>query len=327
LRTLVQTGNLPPGERLAHWRAAVLRLPVPVEIRAATSDLRVQLKTADLGQISVMLLRSRTSFEFHRTRLLIRRSDPESYRLVLALRGNGGLAHEDRDVRVHPGDLVLFDTSRPFGGWLGADETVERLVLEFPRPLLPLPARMAGRLVGVRLPGQTGLARLTSSFLRQAAEQADILESSDGPRAATVTVDLLAALLAHELEADSNLTPPESRRHALVLQIHDFIASRLSDADLSPDAIAAAHHISTRQLHKLFSTQDQTVAAWVRSRRLAACQRDLADPLLWEQPVHAIAAKWGFTSAAHFSRVFRAAYGVTAQDFRRQVAAGRAPRR
>jgi AraC-like DNA-binding protein len=321
MRTLTQTGHLPPAERFAHWRAAILRLPVPFEIRAATADLRAEMTTTDLGPIRVMSLLSHTRYEFHRTRPLIRRSDPEAYRLILAVQGHGALAHEDRHVQLHPGDLVLCDTSRPFGGWRGVSgERVEWLLLTFPRSLLPLPAKIAGRLVGARLPGQSGLGRLASGFLQQVAEQADIAESSDGPRLATAALDLLAALLAHELEAGT-MTSPESRRHALVLQIRDFIVSRLSDPDLSPDIIAAAHHISTRQLHKLFSAQDETVAAWVRSRRLAACQRDLSDPLLREQPVHAIAARWGFTSAAHFSRVFRGANGVTPQDFRRRIAA------
>ncbi|MCG5220618.1 helix-turn-helix domain-containing protein [Streptosporangium soli] len=35
-------------------------------------------------------------------------------------------------------------------------------------------------------------------------------------------------------------------------QIHAFILQNLGDAHLTPDAIAAAHHISVRYLHKLF---------------------------------------------------------------------------
>ena len=31
-----------------------------------------------------------------------------------------------------------------------------------------------------------------------------------------------------------------------------------------------------------------------------------------------IAARWGFTNAAHFTRVFKAAYGSSPGEFRRQ---------
>jgi AraC-like DNA-binding protein len=101
-----------------------------------------------------------------------------------------------------------------------------------------------------------------------------------------------------------------------MLRILDFIGHHLSDQELGVEYIAAANHISVRQLHKLFSDEDRTVGAWIRSRRLDACRRDLADPLLRGMPVHAIAARWGFPSAAHFSRVFRAHYGMTPQEYR-----------
>ncbi len=66
--------------------------------------------------------------------------------------------------------------------------------------------------------------------------------------------------------------------------------------------------------------QKTTVAEWIRSRRLERCRRDLADPALDAEPVYAIAARWGLTSAAHFRPVFRAAYGLTPADYRRSAA-------
>ncbi len=37
---------------------------------------------------------------------------------------------------------------------------------------------------------------------------------------------------------------------------------------LSPAAVAAAHHISLRSLHQLFHDEGLTVAGWIRQRRL-----------------------------------------------------------
>ncbi|MFI0444498.1 helix-turn-helix domain-containing protein [Actinomadura sp. 6N118] len=34
--------------------------------------------------------------------------------------------------------------------------------------------------------------------------------------------------------------------------------------------------------------------------------------------IHAIAARWGFTSPAHFSQAFRTAYGLSPRQFRQQ---------
>ncbi|MEO3829549.1 helix-turn-helix domain-containing protein [Actinomadura sp. B10D3] len=110
------------------------------------------------------------------------------------------------------------------------------------------------------------------------------------------------------------------RHSSLVAQIHAFVQTNLGDRNLTPASIAAAHHISLRYLHKLFQQEGHTVAAWIRERRLERCRRDLADPRLAARPIHAIAARWGFTSAAHFSQAFRSSYGLSPRQFRRECA-------
>ncbi|HYP73799.1 MAG TPA: helix-turn-helix domain-containing protein, partial [Microbacterium sp.] len=90
---------------------------------------------------------------------------------------------------------------------------------------------------------------------------------------------------------------------------------------LSPGSIAAAHYISTRHLHGLFQEQGTTVSTWIRMRRLEQCRRDLADPLHAGSPVAAISARWGFVDAAHFSRSFKQAYGVSPSEYRASRAA------
>ncbi|RCG15223.1 helix-turn-helix domain-containing protein [Streptomyces diacarni] len=105
-------------------------------------------------------------------------------------------------------------------------------------------------------------------------------------------------------------------RRALFVQIQSFVWQHLGDPGLCPDAIAAAHHISTRSLHRLFQSRGCTVSAWVRRQRLGRARRDLADPRLAGRTIQSIAATWGFPRPADFTRAFRAAYGVPPQDFR-----------
>ena len=128
-------------------------------------------------------------------------------------------------------------------------------------------------------------------------------------------LDVLATRLARELGGDRWVSP-ETRRRELQLRIHAFIQEHLGDPELSPAAIAAANHISLRLLHKLFQEQGQTVAGWIRARRLERCRRDLLDPAQAACPVAAVAARWGFRSAIHFSRLFRATYGLPPHEYR-----------
>jgi AraC-like DNA-binding protein len=101
--------------------------------------------------------------------------------------------------------------------------------------------------------------------------------------------------------------------------VHAFIEQRLADPGLSPEMIAAAHHVSVRYLYKLFEGRHSGVAGWIRERRLERSRRDLLDPALAGRPVSAIAAHWGLTEPATFSRMFRAAYGLPPAEYRRTM--------
>jgi AraC-like DNA-binding protein len=140
----------------------------------------------------------------------------------------------------------------------------------------------------------------------------------DAPRLETFTLDLLVALLAHELDSETSL-PIETRQHTLMAQIHDFIHRNLADPALSPALIATAHHISTRHLHRIFHNHGLSVAGLIRQRRLERCHHDLGNPQLRSLPIQAIAARWGFNDNAHFSRLFRATYGIPPRDYRHFV--------
>lgn len=103
------------------------------------------------------------------------------------------------------------------------------------------------------------------------------------------------------------------------MRIHAFIQLHLGDPELSPAAIAAAHHVSTRTLHALFQRQDETVAGWIRRRRVEAARRELADPRPDARSLAAIAARCGFSSPSRFSQAFQAAYGMSPQAYRQRA--------
>ncbi|PWU60027.1 AraC family transcriptional regulator [Micromonospora globispora] len=102
-------------------------------------------------------------------------------------------------------------------------------------------------------------------------------------------------------------------------QVEAFVRRHLDDPELTPAAVAAAHHLSLRSLHRLFAGTGTTVAALIRTGRLERCFRDLADPRLGHLAVHQIAARWGLRDRAHFSRVFRAAYGISPREHRERA--------
>ncbi|MDF3303767.1 helix-turn-helix domain-containing protein [Rhodococcus sp. T2V] len=128
-------------------------------------------------------------------------------------------------------------------------------------------------------------------------------------------LDLVAAAFAEQLHLADRPTPL-SRGDELQARVTAFIDERLADRELDVRSIAAAHHISVRHLQKKFEAEGDTASGWIRRRRLEQCRRDLADPRYRDLTVSAIGARWGFTDAAHFSRLFKATHGSTPGTYR-----------
>jgi AraC-like DNA-binding protein len=181
----------------------------------------------------------------------------------------------------------------------GAEDGVVRATVGLVRVADPA----TGRLTGASRPGRERYRLVV---------RMDAGES--GPRAITVELDVLATTA--ERPADGAVLP-DVRHGDIVRRIHAYIDSHLGDPGLSPAVVAAAHHISLRYLHKLFEPEPHGVAGLIRQRRLERCRDGLLDPAQADRPVAGIAARWGFSSAAHFSRVFRDAYGMPPGEFRR----------
>jgi AraC-like DNA-binding protein len=190
------------------------------------------------------------------------------------------------------------------------------VAIAFPRTLLPLRSDAGAGLTAVGLSGDDGPGAVFSSTARQVARQLDHLDPAGGARVGTAALDLLTVALAGRLDRHGEV-PPDVSQRALIQQVHAFIERQLADPGLTPATVARAHHVSLRSLYKLFEGEQTSVASLIRERRLERCRRDLLDPSLAGRPVSAIAARWGLTNAAHFSRAFRAAYGASPVEFRR----------
>lgn len=318
LETVFRTEDLPVADRFDTWYQMIRNAILPALIRAEDeTDFRATTRMLDLGAVQVYSM-TVPAVEVNRPWRLVRQSDPEHCHLILLRKGAYGFTQAGRCTKLGAGDLMFYDSSHAFEGWAdnpaGPPGSVQ-IQVQFPRALLPEPD-LVDELVGVRLANQDGMRSLISRYLQELTRPTATYRDTDASALSTATIDLIAALAGHERDAPDAL-PPETRQRALLARIYDFIHQHLGNPDLSPEMIAAAHHISTRYLHKLFHDQDVNVAGWIRRRRLENCHRDLTDPRLRAHPINAVSARWGFTNSAHFSRIFRTTYGISASDYRR----------
>jgi AraC-like DNA-binding protein len=319
MQTVFRSEDLPVDQRFDAWRELAGRVPAPLEVRSDHEDnFRATLRILDLGAVYVTSA-SLPSMRAHRTLRMIRQSDPEYYQIELPVSGGMGVRQGDREARISSHELVFHSTSRPLTARTAGEGVTTGIAMRMPRALLPLPTAQADRLIARPLSGRDGIGSLLAGFLSRLNVETHSYRPFDATRLGTILVDLVTALLAHELEADPTV-PPESRQRTLLVRIQAFIQQHLHDPHLAPETVAAAHHISVRHLYRLFEQQGRTVASWIRHQRLDRARRDLADPAQRTTPIHAIAARWGFTHPADFSRAFRTAYGTAPRDYRYQSA-------
>jgi len=299
------------ARNISDFRAAVSESFVPLQVSSSGPDhFRGMIRAASVDEVHVTDLRA-TSHVVERTPELIARGDRSFFKVSLMLAGTGMLIQDDREAVLRPGDLAVYDTDRPYS--LVFDEDFRTMVVMFPKHLISLPPEMIGQLTAVRISGQEGLGSMVVPYLTQLAGNLDQLAGTTGARLAHSALDLVSTVFTRELGLDEVSADPH---RALVQRIRSYIERNLASTDLGPASIASAHYISTRHLHGLFQEQGVTVSTWIRTRRLEQCRRDLLDPMLADRPVAAIAARWGFVDAAHFSRAFKTTFGISPSEYR-----------
>jgi AraC-like DNA-binding protein len=326
VHNVIRTDEIPPTSRFDFYRNMIGALPVPVAIEPGNrdrrmADFRARMEITRIHAVTVVSLTSWAPMPYHaeRTPAMIRRSDPEAYRLLVNLHGRTNLVQAREHASLGPGDLALYDTSRPFSCVRGdkQPEQGERiLMLTFPHAHLPISPDITRRLLGVRITGHTGMAALLRDVLVHMQRDALDCDPMLAPGLATTVMDLITMLVAEQLGMDS-----PSRHGVLLLRVQRWIDDRLDDPTLAPTTIAAAHHVSTRSLHRLFQDQGLTVRGWLRTRRLEYCRRDLTNPFLRTQSVAAIGRRWGFTDPTQFSRAFRSAFNTSPGAYRQDATA------
>jgi AraC-like DNA-binding protein len=163
---------------------------------------------------------------------------------------------------------------------------------------------------------QNAVAGLTFGFLSMLPERIDTLDANAAPKIAEQALDLVALALSAEAQSNGvNLSYP---RAAALTMLKAAIESRLHDPNLKPVSAAAAAGISVRYANALMTQERTGLEGYIIARRLERCRRALDDPAQTRRTIGDIAFSWGFSDLSHFGRRFKAEFGCSPGEYRKQ---------
>ncbi|WP_052668845.1 helix-turn-helix domain-containing protein [Nitriliruptor alkaliphilus] len=298
-----------PSERFAYWREAVCDRFVDLDVhRLGESAFEGRVESHQIDRIRANRVGG-TPMQVARTPRLVSRSSDAYFKVGLQLRGTGLLIQDGREAVLRPGQLAFYDSTRPFT--FHYQDRFDLLVLQVPHPAIAARAPGLTLLTARPFSCDGPLGRLLAMCMRE-------IGMASGGAADHAVADAAIELMA-AAAATMQGRAPEDPRALLRTRVKQFVRDHLTDHDLSPETIARAHGVSVRYLHKIFEEDQATVWALVRQLRLERARRDLVDAASQHLTVAAIAHRWAFCDAAHFTRSFKAAYGDTPAAFRAQA--------
>jgi AraC-like DNA-binding protein len=155
-------------------------------------------------------------------------------------------------------------------------------------------------------------ARMLKAMVASLRDHHGLIEPRDAVGIRNAMVELVGRLAVRAEPPMSNAAVSSAMRHS----VETWIDRQLASGPVTTTAAAGAHGISERSLHRLFEGTGTTFASLVRSARVA---RARADVIGGGDSFQAIAMRWGFSDASHFSREFRRFHGMSPREARAEA--------
>ena len=247
-------------------------------------------------------------------RRIARKAVPADEPAVTVLAQLSGLTTIERAGQGHvltPGDICIIDGASEFDQQHSPASTF--IMLQLQRSLaLARRAQLVLTPITVYRSEQPAVILLRGA-LESAFETAPQLSQAQRELLCQVLFDLASLLSEGE---DDGLGPDQRRRRdALVL-----IEEALGDKNFTATALAARLGISRRRLDEIFVKHvGRTVVSYIWERRLARASDMLRDVRHAAHTITEIAFEVGFEDSSHFSRTFRARFGVSPREWRNRA--------
>lgn len=308
--SLFTTDGLRPHDQFDAWHESISVIfeTAPLE-RSKRDGFRAMVRAYHLGSLVV----SQVDFEGQRFLRDKRRAAADGLdHYLVQLYATGGLVGtaDGRDRVLRGGDVQILDLSQPTATEAKASGTIAIVV---PRDVLREALPTAVDLHGLVLRGDSGTGGLLTDYMRSLAARAATIKATDAARVAQATTGMIAACFHSTAETVGRART--SIEMTMLERIQRHIAANLGSSPLHAEALSHLFRISRTQLYRLFEPLGG-VANYIQEQRLARAYAELGNPAHDHRRIYDIAYGLGFSSEAHFSRVFRSVFGISPSDAR-----------
>ena len=301
------TSELTASNRFGYWRDLMCRNFVRADGIADDPDaFDARFTVCPLGDATLFNMDAPTQ-HWDRSAGHIRKAPSDDYLLTLLVNGHGVLRQSGREVQQTPGVMLLYDTGLPYT----YDLRGETVAVKMSRHSLASRVSTAIR-PAEALSSDTRLGALTARMLRDAVNLDIEPLGSPALLVGSSLLDIVAAMLDASAQAHEP-TDADASSVVLLERLHRYTQAHLGDMSLGVDRLARTHGVSTRTVNRLFAFEGTTPMRWIWQARL-----QLARTLLDGNPVRRVtdvAFECGFRDAAHFSRSFKARFGMSPASF------------
>jgi AraC family transcriptional activator of tynA and feaB len=297
------TDAVKPSEGFSFWHDVVCQAVLNVATESRPDSFRARISGQSFGPLRFAAFES-TGHEIVRSRSHVARAPADNYLISLQRAGSSLISQGEGRFVLETGEIAILDGQRPFH--ITFPGPVSRAIAVVPRATLEARAPWLRTSPLRKIEACSPFADLTRRHLLQLAAH-DGLEEGE----ATLLTDNLCNLLALASARDG--AAPEIQLETLLA----FCRQQLSNPELSPQRVAAQFGISLRTVHLRFEKVGQSFGRWVLENRLEGCRKALRDPHQSSSGISEIAWRWGFNDLSHFTKAFRARFGMSPRDWRR----------
>ncbi|MEO0412991.1 MAG: helix-turn-helix domain-containing protein [Pseudomonadota bacterium] len=310
----LSTRDLSYSQKLRYWRDYVCQTFVDLNCEnASQADFEGEITSRDAHDLRYSIVASSPQ-RVVRDKARIARSNHDCFLVSMQLTGQGHVQQAGRTATIKPGEFALYDVTRPYS--LTFEKDYRQLVLTLPRAKLLERFSDVESATAISVASTHSATQLATTLFSQLSTHLPQLDHFTVQKLQNDAVDLLVDALRAQTVPDM---PQQGQSQTLLTQrIIRFIDANLADPELKPETIAAAHGISERYLRKLFEKRDKTASDYIWQRRLEHARLDLTNPAKAHISLASIAYDWGFKDPSHFSRTFKAAFGLSPREARKR---------